>query len=75
MARPDGRIGHGFDLQHLAGWQLAHGAHGFGVAIMADVDQLDAGLMVPTGFAVDLGNQGAGGIDGDHPTLCCLGRH
>ena len=61
-----GNIGDGFDQQHLTRRQLAHGADRLGVAVVADVDHLGASLMVAGGLVMDLGHEGAGGIDGDH---------
>jgi hypothetical protein len=53
----------GFDQQHLALGQLAHGADGLGVAGMADHDHLQAVLVVPLGLDMDLADQRAGGVD------------
>ena len=58
-----GHIADGFDQQNLAFRQLAHGAHGFGVAGMADHDHLQAVFVVARGFVMHLCHQRAGCVE------------
>ena len=67
-------IGDGFHQQHLTHRQLPHGANGFRMTFMADVDHLHARLMVPGRLVMHFGDQRAGGIDGDHVAQCRLSR-
>ena len=55
-----------FDQQHIAIGQLAHGADRFGVACVADHDDLQACIGMALRLDMDLGDQRAGGIDIDH---------
>ena len=54
--------------------QLPHGAHGFGVARMADHHDLQSVFKMPLGLDMDLADQRAGGIDIDHLAPGGLGR-
>ena len=69
-----GHVIDGFDQQHLALRQLAHGADGFGVAAMADHDDLQAVIGVALGLDMHFADQRAGGIDKDHLAPRGLGR-
>jgi hypothetical protein len=66
---------HVLDQQHGAGGKLAHGADHLGMAGMADQHDGAPGLVVPLGFAMDLGDQRAGGVDKDEVAACGLCRH
>ncbi len=76
VVRHEGRgLLRGLDEAHRARRQLPHGAGDLGVAGMADQDDLAAAPEVDFGFAVDLGDQRAGRVDGDEIAPARLFRH
>ena len=59
-------IGFGFNQQNFARRQLAHGADGFGVALVADHHHLQASLKMPFRLDMHFADKRAGGIDKHH---------
>ena len=59
------RLLDGLDQRDGAGGQLAHGADHFRVAGMADQHDLAAAPVMDLGLAMDLGDQRAGGVEGE----------
>ena len=61
MQRRD--VGEGLDQSHGPLGRLAEGADHLGMAGMADEKDVAAGLDQPLGLAMDLADQGAGGVE------------
>jgi hypothetical protein len=68
-------IGHGLDDGGSALGQLAHGADDLGVALMADQQDMAAGILVALSLAMHLADQRAGGVQIHHVAAAGLGGH